>query len=254
MQTVDAIAIITLFLSRLSKAKLLPKICALLEQVYNLLDDHPERTTLRLQRKVLASIVVTVLFALYVNLYIFAVEYIDRGSTKIWFRLVFSISKFIFAMAICFAHCLLITLLTMWKGIRDMLSNVKSREMNVILDLHQSIYQTTQIVGKFLGPIFLSVYAAIFTTTTISLYYFYRILKGFFNRGTEQHTSQMMKSLMMNVNLIVLNVVLVVVVTFVSEKIIKVSRQVDEMIHDFSLEQKQPKSVEVIFFKLILIT
>lgn len=266
---VDLVAVIVLLLSRITKSQLLQELCVSFGRIHHMLAAGNDGIVKSIRRKADLAIFLTIILVAYVNLFTFCVLYLDYQSTSIWYRLISMISKIIFAVAMCFAYCILSALLSLWKKVIELLKTkknscqvnfIKPLDVTALIELHQELYQATKAAEKYLGIIFLSVFSASFTSITVLLYFSYSAVKIILDKPTgtvlsvvqvgikpEEDYKKMWTSetVMVFVSSIIFYVLIVAVITLVCEGIVEKAKVADELVHRISFESQRDGSSQV---------
>lgn len=259
---VELVTVLILIVSRFIKASLLPEMCLSLERTYEMLGNDKAILNGSKRHSILA-IFLTLMLTTYVQIFVFSVLYLDYHSTTLLYRIVSMIPKILFAMAMCYAYCVLITLLSFWKRVVNMLSRsenitfVKPKDLTSISQLQQELIHGTQLVAKYFGPVFLAAFASSFTNVTTLMYHGYGILKILLmdkseRQSDELHRSWSVQSMVVMVNSVIFHVVLIASVTITCERIVEKSNVAVELVNKLNSEYKKSASSEVVFCLFVL--
>lgn len=182
-----------------------------------------------------------VMFNSYMLCYDLYVTYFLTAVSNLWYWFLTFIPLFVYSFAMCAALCVLLLLHFRFKTLNQLLSreikdnrspfnlgqiidvlmvNEKDKPLRYhnkltnIFYLMHDLYDLSKLIGQYYGPIFLTVFTAVFIVTTIQIYYIYTLFYAF-----EKRTETTIWSIVLCANVVILNIIMVFSITSVCESI-----------------------------------
>ncbi|XP_063704053.1 gustatory and pheromone receptor 32a-like [Culicoides brevitarsis] len=180
-----------------------------------------------------------VMFNSYMLCYDLYVTYFLSAVSDLWYWLLTFLPLFVYSFAVCGALCVLLLLRFRFKTLNQLLArevkgkaftgkidvlevgDVKPRsKLTNIFYLMHDLYDLSKLIGQYYGPVFLTVFTAIFIVTTIQIYYIYTFFYSY-DTGNEM----LVWSILLCSNIVFLNIVMVFSITSVCESISNQSKR-----------------------------
>lgn len=182
-----------------------------------------------------------VIFNSYMFCFDLYVTYFLTAVSHLWYWFLTFLPLFFYSFAMCGALCVLLLLNFRFKTLNQLLSreikgnkspfklgqiidvlsvNEKDKPMRYhnkltnIFYLMHDLYDLSKLIGQYYGPIFLTVFTAVFIVTTIQIYYIYTIFYSF-----EKRTDVTIWCIISCANIVVLNIIMVFSITSVCESV-----------------------------------
>uniref|UniRef100_A0A336LH03 Gustatory receptor n=1 Tax=Culicoides sonorensis TaxID=179676 RepID=A0A336LH03_CULSO len=195
----------------------------------------------KMSRTIVIIIGLLVAYNSYMLCYDLYVTYFLTSVSNLWYWALTFMPLFLYSFAMCGALCVLLLLHFRFKTLNQLLSreikgnrspfkvgqivdilmvNEKDKPMRYqhkltnIFYLMHDLYDLSKLIGHYYGPVFLTVFTAVFIVTTIQIYYIYTIFYAFDTRNENT-----IWSIILCANIIILNIIMVFSLTSVCESI-----------------------------------
>ncbi|XP_063704337.1 uncharacterized protein LOC134833812 [Culicoides brevitarsis] len=188
----------------------------------------------KISRKIGFIVGPLVTFNSYMLVYDLYVTCFHTAVSHFWYWLLTFLPLFVYSFGVGAALCVLTHLRARFKILnKQLLREIRTDKCGVVIEvlktgeirkdgkklrdtfhLMHDLYELAKLIGDYYGPMFLAVFTAIFVVTTIQTYYIYTFFLSFEVMG-----SDVIWSIILSANIILLNFSLVFSITWICEAI-----------------------------------
>lgn len=220
----------TAFLSRVTKAGLLIKICQGFTNIHLKLNQIGHQTNLNAVKKINWYIIVFISTIATFNT-VFQLIFYTRAH--FWVGIAALVVRAIMAFSINYALCMLNVVNYLWRNLDEVLStpfspiqHVKKsygRILTVLASVQEELYLVSNLIGEFFGPIFLTAFGSMTVAIIIHLYCIYYYIAAILRKDPD---IWLFERLTTSVTMTVFHICLMIGIAATCQKLTDISKEV----------------------------